>query len=297
MAKPPENDTRHRSPDSIFKWIMNRQFTRLGIPIQTQVEVGYLPLTIDVVLTPRTEAEQQKVKLEIALPDVRAHNLIEFKSENDRLTISDLQLIVARANLYMSQNDLIAPDITVTIICAGTPQKVLSHYPSHIQFESLGGGYYRSRDQLPIHIVAINELEVIPKNYPLLMFATSKRQFVSFLRAAMAQDESDDNPVITFAYFLKSDLIKELNMPIKNRFSQEALAFIIEDIRDEILSHLSADERLNGLSADERLNGLSADERLNGLSADEILSRFSVEERIAGLSPEERKQLQRLLEQ
>ena len=149
MANPPNNETRRYRPDSIFKWIMNRRFTRLGIQIQTQVEVGYLPLTIDVVIVPRDETEQQKVKLEIALPDVGPHNLIEFKSENDRLTISDLQIIVARANLYMSQNNLIAPDLTVTIICAGTPKKVLSHYPSHIKFESIGGGYYRSRDQLP----------------------------------------------------------------------------------------------------------------------------------------------------
>ena len=288
MAKPQKNDTRHHSPDSIFKWIMNRQFTRLGIPIQTQVEVGYLPLTIDVVIEPRNEAEQQNVKSEIALPDVGTHNLIEFKSENDRLTISGLQRIVARTNLYMSQNDLLAPDITVTIICAGTPKKVLSHYPSHIKFESLSGGYYRSTDKLPIHIVAINELEVTPKNYPLLMFATSKRKFVAFLRDAMGQDDSDDNPIITFAYFLKSDLIKEINMPLKNRLSKEALAFIIEDIGDEILSCFSADEILSHLSADEILSRFSADERLTGLS---------VEERVAGLSPEERRQLQRLLEQ
>ena len=297
MAKPPKNDTRHHSPDSIFKWIMNRQFTRLGIPIQTQVEVGYLPLTIDVVIEPRNEAEQQNVKSEIALPDVGAHNLIEFKSENDRLTISGLQRIVARANLYMSQNDLLAPDITVTIICAGTPKKVLSHYPSHIKFESLGGGYYRSTDKLPIYIVAINELEVTPKNYPLLMFATSKRKFVAFLRDAMGQDDSDDNPIITFAYFLKSDLIKEINMPLKNRLSKEALAFIIEDIGDEILSCFSADEILSHLSADEILSCFSPDERLTGLSADERLTGLSVEERVAGLSPEERRQLQRLLEQ
>ena len=68
-------------------------------------------------------------------------------------------------------------------------------------------------------------------------------------------------------------------MPIKKRLSKEALAFIIEDIGDEILSCFSADERLTGLSAEE------------------VLSRFSVEERVAGLSPEERRQLQQLLEQ
>jgi hypothetical protein len=114
----------------------------------------------------------------------------------------------------------------------------------------------------------------------------------------MAQDESDDNPVITFAYFLKSDLIKELNMPIKNRLSKEALAFIIEDIGDEILSCFSPDEIASRLSVDERLTGLSAEEVLARFSAEEVLARFSSpEERVAGLSPEERRQLQRLLEQ
>jgi hypothetical protein len=231
---------------------MNRQFTRLGIPIQTQVEVGHLPLTIDVVLTPRTEAEQQKVKLEIALPDVRAHNLIEFKSENDPLTIFDLQRIEARAKLYMSQNRLLCRDVTITIVCARTPQKVLRHFQEDIKFESLGGGYYRSTDNLPIHIVAINELEVTPKNYPLLMFATSKRKFEKFLRDAVDRDDSDDNSVLTFAYVLKSELIREINMPVKNRLSKEALAIIIEDIGDEILSCLSPEERLTGLSPEER---------------------------------------------
>ena len=58
-------------------------------------------------------------------------------------------------------------------------------------------------------------------------------------------------------------------MPLKNRLSKEALAFIIEDIGDEILSCFSVDE---------------------------IVSRLSIEERLTGLSPEERRQLQQLLE-
>lgn len=72
-----------------------------------------------------------------------------------------------------------------------------------------------------------------------------------------------------FTYCLKSELVQELNTPIRNRLSKEALAFIIDDIGDEILSCLSTED---------------------------ILSHFSVEERIAGLSSEERKQLQQLLE-
>ncbi len=67
-------------------------------------------------------------------------------------------------------------------------------------------------------------------------------------------------------------------MPFKNRLSKEALAIIIEDIGDEILSCFSPEERLTGLSPEE------------------IAPRLSVEERLVGLSPEERSQLQQLLE-
>ena len=37
---------RRYPPDSVFKWIMEFQLTRLGIPIQTEVEVSRLPRTL-----------------------------------------------------------------------------------------------------------------------------------------------------------------------------------------------------------------------------------------------------------
>ena len=192
------------------------------------------------------------MQLETSFQDVGLYNLIEFKGENDPLTIDDWRLILGRANLYMGRNRIRVPNITITIVCAGTPKKVLHHFQAAVEFESLGGGYYRSTDKLPVHIIAINELEVTSKNYPLLMFATSKRKFEKFLRDAVDRDDSDDNSVLTFAYVLKSELIREINMPLKNRLSKEALAIIIEDIGDEILSCLSPEERLIGLSPEER---------------------------------------------
>ena len=279
MANIPKNDTRRYAPDSIFKWIMNHRFTRLGIPIQTQVEVGYQPRSIDVVFVLDRETDLEKVQNETELHYADLHNLIEFKSANDPLTIFDLQLIIARTNLYKNQNRILSRDVTITIVCASTPRKVLCDYPEDIEFESLGSGYYRSTDKLPIHIIAINELEVTPKNYPLLLFGTSKQKFVEFIRDAIGQDDSDDNPILTCAYFLKPDLLQEFDMSIKNRLSKEALAYIIEDIGDEILSCFSAEEIASRLSAEERVAGLGP------------------EELISALTPEERRQLQQLLEQ
>ena len=277
----------------------------MGIPLQTQVEVSHLPRTIDAVVVLRHETDQEKVRLETPFPYAGPHNLIEFKGENDRLTIPDFRLILGRTNLYMGENRIPVSNITLTIVCAGTPRKVLKHSQAEVEFESLGGGYYRSTDKLPVHIIAINELEVTPKNYPLLMFATSKQKFEEFLRDAVDRNDSDHNSIITFAYFLRSELIREIDMPLKNRLSKEALDIIIEDIGDEILSRFSVDEILSRFGVDEIASRLSPEERLTGLSPEEIVSRLSPEERLTGLSPEEivsrlspeeRRQLQRLLE-
>ena len=278
MADTPNNDTQRYIPDSIFKRIMDLRFTQLGIPLQTQVEVSHLPRTIDVVIVLSHETDQEKVRLETPLFYAGPYNLIEFKGNNDRLTIPEFRLILGRSNLYMGENRIPVTNITITIVCAGTPRKVLKHCQAEVEFESLGGRYYRSTDKLPVHIIAINELEVTPKNYPLLMFATSKQQFEEFLRDAVDRNDSDHNPVITFAYFLRSELIREIDMPLKNRLSKEALDIIIEDIGDEILSRFSVDEIASRLSPEERLTGLSPEA---------IVSR---------LSPEERRQLQQLLE-
>ena len=305
MADTPNNDTQRYMPDSIFKRIMDLRFTQLGIPLQTQVEVSHLPRTIDAVVILRHETDRKKIRLETPFPYAGPHNLIEFKGENDRLTIPDFRLILGRANLYMGENRIPVSDITITIACAGTPRKVLKHCQIEVEFESLGSGYYRSTDKLPVHIIAINELEVTPKNYPLLMFATSKQKFEEFLRDAVDRNDSDHNSIITFAYFLRSELIREIDMPLKNRLSKEALDIIIEDIGDEILSRFSVDEILSRFGVDEIASRLSPEERLTGLSPEEIVSRLSPEERLTGLSPEEivsrlspeeRRQLQRLLE-
>ena len=297
MANTPKNGAQRYIPDSIFKWIMTLRFTRLGIPLQTQVEVGYRPRSIDAVFVLSNETELEKVKAGIGFDHAGEHNLVEFKSEKDPLTTSDLWCIVGRLGFYICQNNISARNLTATVVCARTPQKVLRHPQADLKFESIGGGYYRSTGELPIHIIAVNELEVIPKNYPLLMFATSKRKFKEFLHDALARDDSDDRPIITCTYVLRAELIQELNMSIKNHLSPEALDFIIENIGDEILdrfspeeiaSRLSPEERITGLSPEEIASRLSPEERITGLSPEEIASRLSPEERITGLSPEER---------
>ena len=94
--------------------------------------------------------------------------------------------------------------------------------------------------------------DFIFKRIMALRFTQSKQKFEEFLRDAIDRNDSDYNPVITFAYNLRSEIIREVDMPFKSDLSKEALDIIIEDIGDEILSRFSVDEITSRLSPEER---------------------------------------------
>jgi hypothetical protein len=65
--------------------------------------------------------------------------------------------------------------MTVTIICAQTPRKVLSQ--PDFGFQKIAKGYYLCNALgLKIYLIAINELPIEPMYYSLLLFASSKRK-------------------------------------------------------------------------------------------------------------------------
>ena len=209
MAKFPKKDTQQDdteqddfqgdSLDSIvFKKVMKDKFTELGVEVRTNVEVRSMPDTIDDVLVEldsesnlaEADVESKLVCVDAKLATVFGHagphNLIEYKSENDPLTIFEVYRILGLAHLYLAEKDVRTPDLKITIVCAKAPREMFDDPRTGIEFKSLGGGYYHNAHYPTIHIVAINELEVTSKNYPLLMGATSKLQFTAFLRNAIS---------------------------------------------------------------------------------------------------------------
>lgn len=208
MAKFPKKDTQQDdteqddlqgdSLDSIlFKKVMKDKFTELGVEVQTNVEVD-MPNTVDDVLVEldsESNLEEDDVESKLVCVDAKLatvfahagpHNLIEYKSENDPLTIFEVYRVTGLAYLYLAEKDVQTRDLKITIVCARAPREMFDNPRTGIEFKSLGGGYYHNAHYPTIHIVAINELEVTSKNYPLLMGARSKLQFTEFLRNAIS---------------------------------------------------------------------------------------------------------------
>ncbi|MBC8236074.1 hypothetical protein H8E77_41540 [bacterium] len=241
--------------DPVFKEVLIFRFRQLDIPLQTEVEVSRMPRTIDALIVLEQEADLQTVRVQTPFDHFLRHNLIEFKGIRDALTVFDYHLILGRAHLYVGENEVWFDQVTITIICARKPRKLLSQIP----FQAVRDGIYVRHSELPVYLIVINELPIVPKNYPLLLFASSKEKFQQFLQQTLEVENLD---YISFAYHLRPQLTKEvLTMVGRHRIPKKDLEFMAKDIGPELLPFIEPEEVLKHLSLEDRLRGLNVEER------------------------------------
>ena len=129
-------------------------------------------------------------------------------------------------------------------------------------------GHYRSADLFPVNLFVCNELDLVPKNYPLLLFATLKEKFKQFVEHIV--DEED----ITYIYYasrIEPRLTKEvLDMAGKQSLYEKQLQQIVDVMGSDLLKKMTPEERMEGLTVDERVQDLTVDERLAGLSESDL---------------------------
>ena len=95
----------------------------------------------------------------------RKHNIIEYKSPEDYLSVNDFYKVYGYTCFYQSETkrvkEIQPEEITITFICNHYPQKLLEHLR---QFKGIevkkqeAGIYYLSGDSFPIQLVIVKEL-------------------------------------------------------------------------------------------------------------------------------------------
>lgn len=93
------------------------------------------------------------------------HNIIEYKSPEDYLSINDFYKVYGYTCFYQSETkrvkDIPPEEITMTFICNHYPQKLLEHLKKFkgIEVEKQEAGlYYLLGDSFPIQLVIVKEL-------------------------------------------------------------------------------------------------------------------------------------------
>ena len=148
-----------------------------------------------------TCADANRRKLQNTLfAHFRQLNALELKGIHDPLTVDDYNLILMRAHglgvpKYKKQSKInrqkddakksepsqLLSEITVTIVCVTRPDKILNQLKQAYRIVKKDAGIYHCDEVLGKWIIHPDELDLVPKNYPLLPLARGEKleQFIS----------------------------------------------------------------------------------------------------------------------
>ncbi len=173
-----------RDYDSVYKAFYERLFQRWQVPVETQVEVSRRAKAIDVVVV--CEEQHLHRLQETCFWFFRRINDLELKSPGDALDLADYMTIVSRAyGLLAKQEDKalqLPTNATLTIVCSVRPTRLIDDLQTELGFEPTAEpGIYISEQRIEERIIVSTELEVIEKNYPLLILAKGEKLLEFFL--------------------------------------------------------------------------------------------------------------------
>ncbi|MFA0740036.1 MAG: hypothetical protein DFNUSKGM_000133 [Candidatus Fervidibacter sacchari] len=237
--------------------------------MQTQVEVGRLPRTLDAVVVD-DESQRARIVQWFPFDYFRHYNLLEFKSPTDPLTPDEYKRVIARAYLFLAEvreNDL--EKVTVTVITATKPRKVLKGVPQLVRFVEEASGRYRSDDKMRVRILVAPELPLERRNYLLLLFARGQKLRETLLR--LAQEGWWE--IVRLAYLLHPKEASEV-LAMSRRYPtlEENIRFIVRDLGAERLlreigAMMEEDPELAKRLSSEMVRDLGAERLLREIGA------------------------------
>ena len=190
--------SKHEPFDETAKAFYHRFFKSWGFEAETEREVFSRSRTIDLVVT-CTDANRRKLQNTL-FAHFRQLNALELKGIHDPLTVDDYNLIVMRAyglgvpkykkksasthqkdDAERAKSTQLLNEMTVTIVCVTRPDKILNQLKQAYRFVKKEAGIYHCDEVLGKWIIHPDELDLVPKNYPLLPLARGDKleQFIS----------------------------------------------------------------------------------------------------------------------
>ncbi len=164
--------------DSAYKAFYERLFQGWNVPVETEVEVSRRARAIDVVI--KCLLAHLLLLKDTAFWFFRRINSLELKSPEDPLTVKNYMLIISRTYALLSKQeekeDWLPSNATITIVCSVRPDKILDDLNAEFGFfPTEEPGVYFSEKEIDRRIIVATELDVVEKNYPLLILAKGEK--------------------------------------------------------------------------------------------------------------------------
>ena len=164
----------------------------------------------------------------------RKHNIIEYKSPGDSLSINDFYKVYGYACIYQSDTDRIKDvdpqELTLTFVCSRYPRNLLKHLESarRISTEYQGGGiYYLQGDPFPMQLLIVPEL-TDTENYWLQSMRTDlqagkeiRKLMCEYEKHRKSKDYAAVMDLITRANWEQMEVEKRMCDALKELFAEE----------------------------------------------------------------------------
>ena len=166
---------------------------RNDLTFVTEYQLTSDPLRIDVLIIKKNR--NVAIKKNIARI-FRSHNVVEYKSPNDRVTIEDYDKTHCYSRLYASLNKVFVSEMSVTIIVQRYPRKLMAFLEDQYTVQNFQPGiYFVFGDTSPTQIIVSSELSEEDN-----LWLRSLRTDLSAAQFGCAI-ESDDKKLPMDAYF------------------------------------------------------------------------------------------------
>jgi hypothetical protein len=239
--------------------LLRRLFERARFKVEDHKKVGELPLEIDmIVISAGEEAPPSLSELPPLFQYFRRHNVMELKTEKDRLEIADLLKLQAYAWLYMAKQGIFnVAEVTCTALVHQLSPTVLEALPV-LGYKQIGKDIYRCDLHMLSSVIAFGDPpdESMPEE--LRVFSNPARRQSIILSQLVSGQPSPLLEAILDLY--ESEVFKLMSV------KPEMLERFVQTFgKEKILSTFRKEDILATLNKEDLLAALSNDDMLNKL--------------------------------
>ena len=130
---------------------------------ENEHQLGTKPMEIDVLVIKKEDGKMIHKNIGRFF---RKHNIIEYKSPDDYLSIDDFYKVYGYACFYKADaravNMIQIQDLTISLVCSKYPRKLMNHLKLERKYRIQkieSGIYYVNGDVIPVQLIVISELD------------------------------------------------------------------------------------------------------------------------------------------
>ncbi len=248
--------------------LLKRRFEQARLKVQDHLKVGKLPLEIDMLV--RFGGERSRLNT-ARLPKLfryfRQHNVLEIKTEQTPLRVSDLLKLQAYTWLYMEQRQVHEVEqVTATVIAHHLPATVRVALPA-LKYRRVHKGVYKSRSAFDSYLLDLSELPEALTPEELQIFTNRARREKVFL---LRMDDPKKQALVDAMNDLYQSEVKKLMVYLDAK--QKKVKRYVDIIgRKRVAAALPKEEHLAALSKKDLLSALSKKDIVAAMGDDETL--------------------------